>query len=256
MMNKNIADVFETFAPSEKQKERIYQSIVSGKTRGDKKATPKRVAFACAAAACIVLAAVAAILLGDHGKPDNAALVETRGVQTGQPSLSGGNPSATECDAVFTGFVFTAYRPTGGSEYLSVNFEEEAEQLTLNPDVKVLLAKYSPLMSSVPGLPFTIDIPGASDVDTIRVSVDGGALCEWDQATGVVTQRGASAEIAVGGTIYWSPFGEDADPGSLTDITMTVEAVSDGAVPGRQEVHIIQDETGCYYAVAGEPETM
>jgi hypothetical protein len=94
------------------------------------------------------------------------------------------------------------------------------------------------------------------EADTIRVSVDGGALCEWDRAAGIVTQQGTSAEITVGGTIYWSPFGEDADPDGLADVAMTVEAVSDDAVIGRQEVHIIRDETGCYYAVAGEPETL
>jgi hypothetical protein len=254
MKNKDINHAFETFTPSEEQKERMYQSTISGKTRGDWKATPKKIAFACAGAACVVIAVAAAILLSGPGKPDNTALVETGGAQTGQP-LSSSVPSVTESNA-FAGFVFTAYRPIGGAEYLSTNFEEEAEQLALTPDVKVLLAKYSPLMSSVPGLPFTIGISDGSGVDTIRVSVDGGGLCEWDQATGVVTQRGTSAGMAAGGTIYWSPLGEDADPNGLADVTMTVEAVSDRTVLGRQEVHIIQDETRCYYAVAGEPETM
>jgi hypothetical protein len=203
---------------------------------------------------CAVLAVAAAIWLPGLAGPDNAALVETSGAQTNRPLSSGGASSAAESDAVFSGFVLTTYRPAGGAEYLSADFEEEAERLTLTPDVMVALASYSPLMSCVPGLPFTIDQPDGSSVDTIRVSVDSGALCEWDQTTGIVTERGASAEIAAGGTVYWNPFGETKCESN--DITMTVEAVLDGAVAGRQEIHIIQDESGGYCAVIGEPETL
>jgi hypothetical protein len=241
----------------------MYQSIVSGKTHEDRKATPKKIAFACAAAACVVIAALAAILLSGPGKPDNAALVEPGGAQTGTAAESSVVPSATTGEPEFSGFVLLAYRPTGGAEYLSANFEEEAEQLALNPDVKVLLAKYSPLMSSVPGLPFTVglteDDMAVTDTDSLNIIADKGELIQWNQDTGIVSP--ADQSVAVEGetfrqkTIYWSPvsYGEEAD---IAEATITVEAVADGVVVGRQEIRITRDEQGYYYAVAGEPETM
>ena len=252
MRNKNIADAFASFEPTEEQKERIYGKVASGQPSADKKARRGRIAFACAAAAYAVIAAVAAILLNGRGGPDNTALLESNGAQTSEPGVSGVSPAGS---AAFSGFVFTAYRPARGTEYLNADFEEDAEQLVLTPYVEVLLGEYSPLMSSVPGLPFTVGLPDGSSACVIRVSVGGGALYEWDQATGIVTQKGNTAEIAMGGTIYWSPVISEGGA-DISSATITVEAVEDGVIVGRQQIVITCDEQGYYYAMAGEPETI
>lgn len=257
MSNRNINHAIESFAPSAEQKERIYRSIASARERGKQQAKLRlKVVFLCCAAACLIVAATAAILLSGPTRQDNAALAEPGGVQTNKPATSGGVP--TQAEPVFPGFVFTAYRPAGGAEYLSMNYVKEADQLTLTPDVKVLLSKYSLAMSSVPGLPFTVGLTGDDAenlIDTVNVSVDSGGLCEWDQNTGIVTSKGQVAEIDVGKTFYWSP----VDGGGAADViyvTITVEAVVGGDTVGRQEIVITQEEPGYYYATAGELETM
>lgn len=257
MKNNNIADTFEYLAPSEVQKDKIYRSVVSG--RGNEKAIPRfKVVFACCAVVCIIVAAV--IALDSLCRPDNAALAELGGAQTVPSAANSSVTVATQANTSFPGFVLTAYRPAGGAEYLGADYANEAERLALTPDVRVLLAKYSPVMNCVPGLPFTIDVqrdPDGLFVEAFRISVDGGELCEWNQQTGVVTRKGSLTTMDLGGTIYWSPLGsEDVSLNEPTSVIITVEAVSGGDVVGRQEIYITRDEPGWYYATAGEPELL
>ena len=255
MRDHKITDAFEAFAPSEEQRKKIYGSIAYGQQGTDR----RRTAWVCTAAACVVLAVAAAIWLPGLAVPDNAALVETSDALGNRPSSSGGVPSAAESDAIFAGFVFTTFRSTGGAEYLNADFDEEAERLTLMPDVRVLLAKYSPAMSSVPGLPFTVGLAGddtdISFIEAIKISVNSGGLCEWDQNTGIVTLKGQEAAFDVGKTFYWSPVdGEGA--ADVIYVTITVEAVAGGDTVGRQEIAITQQQPGYYYATAGELELL
>lgn len=252
MSDKNIRDTMNIFTPSEAQKERIYEKVMSGEK--EKRTGRGRLVWACAAVACAVLAVATALALSGPGKPDNAEAAQAGGSQTQQAPASIATPSAAQTDTTFSGFMLTAYTPVGGTEYLGADYEQVAEPVSLAPDVKVLLAKYSPLMSSVPGLPFTINILDGSTAEAIRIAVNGGTLCEWDQATGVVAQKGNSAEIAAGGTIYWSPLGEGSS--DICEATITVEAVANDAVVGRQEIRITQDNQGYYCATAGKPEGM
>jgi hypothetical protein len=251
MNDKDLRDTMNSFAPSEAQKERIYEKVTAGDSA--KRYGRGGIKWACAAAACAVLAAALVLALNGPYKTDHASTGQTGGMQTQQASANAVSPSAAQADAAFRGFVLTAYRPAG-TEYLGADYEQEAERVSLAPDVQVLLAKYSPLMSSVPGLPFTIDMPDDLPVDTIRVTVDNGALCEWDQATGAVTQKGSAAEITAGGTIYWSPL--DGDSADVTEATVTVEAAAGGVTVGRQQIRVTQDALGYYCATAGQPEDM
>lgn len=259
MNDKNIRDTMNSFAPTEAQKERIYAKLTSADA--GKRTGRSRTVRACAAAICAVLAVGAAIWLSGPGEGKNAALAESGEAQADQTVTSTPSASAVQADTAFSGFVFTAYRPTGGAEYLSADYAEEAEQLALAPDVKVLLAKYSPAMSSVPGLPFTIGLTEAdiavSGIDSLNISADKGELNQWDQATGFVSPAEQPAAVDGGTfrlkTVYWSPVasGGGAD---IAEAIITVEAVADGVVVGRQEIRITRDEQGYYYATAGEPE--
>ncbi len=252
MNNKNIKDTFESFSPSEGQKGKIYESVTGRQKSGEintKLPLPLKLVYALGA--CLILAALAGALLTRQTGEDVSSHKPHNTYQASMAQSSAVSVP-TEKSFVFKGFVLTAYTATG-EEYMSANYEDETEKAVLTPDVKVLLAKYSPAMSSVPGLPFTVDISAEADLDAITVSADRGMLCKWDRKTGVISPEGYITSIGKGETIYWSPIGN----GTVSDvksITVTFEAVNDDAVIGRQDIYINQEKTGYYYATAGKLE--
>lgn len=264
MKDRNIKDTFESLCPSQEQKGEIYKSITEGqdnnhiKTRAHVKAK-----FAIAAIACLILAVSAAILLDNTFNNDSVTLLEPEKTQYNKedstpstentplagikPSEENSLPVATDNKTVFNGFVLTA---------LTTNGSSKNEKTVLTPDVKVLLAQYDPGMSSVPGLPFTVDITEEDkeeSIETINVSTDRGAFYRWNRSTGVVTPCGQQITIDKGETIYWSPISNKEDANAM-NITITVEAVANNAIVGRQYIYITQDEVGYYYATVGELE--
>jgi hypothetical protein len=252
MRNKNIKDTFESFSPSEEQKEKIYKSIINRPGSKDKKIGPHfRTKLAYSLLACFILITAAAILLTCPNNNGDVSLIEPDNTQYNQTGI----PSDKR--AVFKGFILTAYAANGETSFLSANYMKETERTVLTPDVKVLLAQYTPAMSSVPGIPFTVDIAGndkdSRRIEAIDVSADSGDLIRWDRDTGIVLSEGQSAAVDAGETIYWSPIcgGDTAD---IKVVTISVEAISGSAVIGRQAIYITQDEQGFYYASAGEPE--
>ncbi len=172
------------------------------------------------------------------------------------------SPSNKEQSSIFNGFIFTVYAAGNETSYLSTNYMEDSTKIVLTPDIEISLNKFSLSMSSVPGLPFTIDISKDDidnfNIDTIKVCVDSGELNNWNRDTGVVTSEGQSITIDIigtGETIYWSP-GFDAEASNTRNIQITVEAISDSTVIGKQNIYITQDQNGYYYATVGELELM
>ncbi len=259
MKNKDIKDTFESFSPSEERKETIYESIVNKQESKDEKTKLRfSIKLAYSLIAFIILVSVAAIMLKGPTNDNDISLIEsdnTQYNQAGKPSENSGFPTATDKKKIFRGFALTAYAADSEAEYLNANFLEEAEKLLLTPDIKIPLAKYTPLMSSVPGLPFTVDLAGDDNIniEAINISADYGELNKWNRETGVVSSQGQSATIDTGETIYWSPI-TDEDFADIKNAVITVEAVADGKVAGRQKLYITQKETGYYYATAGELE--
>ncbi len=252
MKNKNIKDTFEFFAPTEEQKRIIYESIVNRQKINEKRrGLHFKAKLAYSLIACFITVVAAVILLNN-----NWSLLEpgnTHYYQANKPSDNSSLPDAT--DKIFKGFVLTAYAANSESAYLNANFMEEAEKQVLKPDVKVLLAKYTPAMSSVPGLPFTVDIKKDDKnnyyVEAINASVDCGGFDRWDRETGILTSEGQSITIDTGETIYWSPmYGDNA--ANENKITITIKAVTNNTVIGKQSIYITQDEQGYYYATIGE----
>lgn len=261
MKNKNIKDTFEFFSPSKEQEEKIYKSITDRQQSNDVKIrTHFKAKLVPAVIACIVLSVFAIIMLDNIVSNDHIALLEPGSTQYNMaelPSVNDSNPAADDKKTVFKGLVLTAYAANGEISYLSANYEEETEKAVLTPEVKILLAQYTPAMSSVPGFPFTVDTikedGDGNHVETINVSADRGALSKWDRGTGVVSPGSQSVEIDRGETIYWSPLGNE-DTSDIKHITITVEAVANNAVVGRQNIYITQDGSGNYYATVGELE--
>lgn len=107
-------------------------------------------------------------------------------------SHSGTEPITDSSAAGLSPLVVTAYGLTGDGE-------TKASPIPMERGVAIALGSYSPLMSSVPGFPFSFSYPGAQ----LEITVDAGVLCQWEDEQ--VTILGDHAQLASGGTLYWAP---------------------------------------------------
>ena len=139
----------------------------------------------------------------------------------------------------FSGFVLTAYA-AGDNDASKI-------PTVLQDDVEVVLAEYSPVMSSVPGYPFTF---GVADGDyELQISVDWGHFNYWEPPAGVVTNLGNRTTVKNGSTLYWSP-DETASLDEIPNAIITVKAVNNGEIVGSQEI-IITNTDYMYRAKLG-----
>ena len=161
--------------------------------------------------ALVAMALVLTFAVGDDAKAPSLK----------SPNLSWQNGQSD--GLMFSSFQVVAYAAGEKGAPLTGNYQEETEPTVMGIEVTVELPNYSPLMSSVPGLPFDIQFiePKVDEVkpDTIEVTVDQGSLCTWDQVTFIVEEKGKEATIQQSTTLYWSPLGMDKD---AEQSTMTV----------------------------------
>lgn len=175
----------------------------------------------------------------NHAKPDNVT------AQNPQSNYSEDSPYIVNKPSNF--LVLTAYASAKEGQVLTANFLSEASPTVLQPNVEVLLPEYTPLTSSVPGLPFTFGT-GEYGYD-ISITVDNGELLGWNQETGSITHYGKSAACSSGETLYWSPI----DEGSTTSSATISVSVTDGEkMIGKQKITITETKPGFYSATAGE----
>ncbi len=126
-------------------------------------------------------------------------------------------------NAATPGQAQTSALPAGNSELAVTVYAVEWKETVLQPDVTIALNEYSPLQSSVPGLPFIITA-GGEDLgkDSIRVDVNAGSLITWNPPDYSVKQRGNTYVVSSGDTVYWSPL--DAQGDAIGQCQMTVTA--------------------------------
>lgn len=77
----------------------------------------------------------------------------------------------------------------------------------LRTAVKMPMDMYSPMMSSVPGLPVEVEFLDSwkdSGYD-INVTCNNGILLSWNPPDYVVNEQGNSFKLSSSSTIYWSP---------------------------------------------------
>lgn len=184
------------------------------------------ITFSVSAAVCFVLMIGVAAVISDQ--INRAPLPE----YSGGPGISavGGNEGTGHRQS-FGGFVLTAYAAEENG--VTVDFTSEDTAVILQPNVDVLLGKYTPLMSSVPGLPFKFC---AADHCGMEVSVDKGTLCRWDSENGSVTQCGQTTSCAEEEILYWSPLTEDGE--TVENAVITVIAKDEGRIVGEQKMYI------------------
>ncbi len=113
-----------------------------------------------------------------------------------------------------------------------VNSDNKDFQLTISPD------KYSPAMSSTPGIKFT---PINSD-NTVKYecSASEGQFLTWDNS--IITQLGQQCEIRSGKSIYWSPLSS----GDKAEIVVTIKMIKDGKMISQKRAIIGKDDDILY----------
>lgn len=226
--------------------EEIVAQAAVGEPRREKKGAC-RWRLALAACACLLLAGTALsfqLLLGDSPSQGNEH-------QPGELAASitpGATPPA---------LAITAYVPLESQGLLTARYQAETQATTLTPGFQLPLARYNPALSSVPGLPFTLQAPGA---DSLQLFCTAGELLNWDPQTGIVTRNGDDLTCQSGDTVYWSPlgkaYGRDDGPawtgdGVATVTRIEVVARKNGRELGAQTLYI--GAAGEWYYAAVSP---
>ena len=123
------------------------------------------------------------------------------------------------------------------------NLENDNSYVEMKLNTKVLIESYSPLMSSVPGMPFEISYEGAE----INISVDKGDILYWDgskEGDSKVYNQGKNCTFNDSHEIYWSPsYDEDSNKG-----IMTIEVIKNGKIIEEAIIQYIEDDYK-YYAI-------
>ena len=123
------------------------------------------------------------------------------------------------------------------------NLENDDSYVEMKLNTKVLIESYSPLMSSVPGMPFEISYEGAE----INISVDKGNILYWDgskKGDSKVYNQGKNCTFNDSHEIYWSPsYDEDSNKG-----IMTIEVIKNGKIIEEAIIQYIEDDYK-YYAI-------
>lgn len=109
-------------------------------------------------------------------------------------------------DSILDMFTVKVYATESENTYLTANYNEETDEKILEPKVKLLLASYNQLMSSVPGLPLKIETNNVNkSIDEILITTDNGEFATWDQETGEVQIKGKNVSLNDTNTLYWTP---------------------------------------------------
>lgn len=253
MKNKRIIDAWNRITPGEDVEDRILDNILKhSKTKGSSKVTVfTRNKIFVPVAVCLLLLFLFSSFIQ---KEDNSKLGDIASVDQ---IITTSIPD-DKTEPAFNGFVLTAYAAEAEDTYLSADYQKDTIATVLKPDVKVLLAAYSPLMSSVPGLPFTFSLNSSGDnslqADSMKITVDNGELLSWDIGTGIVTSKGTSVSCKNGETLYWSPLSTtDSQRTNITslDTQIIITAIMEGKEIGQQTIYITE-VNGNYYAKVGE----
>lgn len=109
--------------------------------------------------------------------------------------------------------------------------------------ISLPLPQYSPLMSSVPGLPIRIS---AEKSDRILITTAEGSLLTWTAPASAVEDNGKTLQIRSGETVYWSP-----PPGTFSgSVVLIIEEYQNNRVAGSSRVTIRSTDQNTYTATA------
>lgn len=155
-------------------------------------------------------------------------------------------------DAVLMGFSVLAYSPKTANQSLTPNYLDETVQTKLKPNIRVLMANFSPLTSSVPGYPFKFVFTqqDSKNVDNyeMRITTNNGELLDWNRETGDITNYGKDHKVDPNKTLFWSPLGGTE---IATNANIIISIIKDEKKIGEQ-IMKIYEENNLYYAITNE----
>ena len=168
----------------------------------------------------------------------------------GEPAVSSGQaailPERSPSSALRLQLV--AYAAQKEDDVLTGNYETQGTATLLTSSTEVLLPQYSPLMSSVPGYPFTFGATGPSTLQ-LQISVTEGELVRWENNQ--IISLGQSTCVSPNETLYWSPI----DQQQPVDIAvLTVTAMDGENVLGKESILIQATDTLGHYTATIQPE--
>lgn len=106
--------------------------------------------------------------------------------------------------------------------------------------------KYTPAMSSTPGIRITPEYRGS--LEKVKYTTDYGTLLKWDASTGNITNGGKTLEMPPDIPAYWSAIEEQGAAAVDKDTIVTVELLDEnGRIIGIKKLVIIFD--GSFYTV-------
>ncbi|MCA0758729.1 hypothetical protein KP806_27100 [Paenibacillus sp. N4] len=124
-------------------------------------------------------------------------------------------------------------------------YADDGSAVEMKPNVELPLGNYSPIMSSVPGLPLQI---GSSEADSISVLAEHGTLAEWSPPASKVINKGSNASIKPGETLYWSPMSEASEWEENPSTLITVIAYKGKKEIGRRQIEVrVNEDNPLYY---------
>lgn len=120
------------------------------------------------------------------------------------------------------------YSRTDAQKYFTDDLREygkdvrtfEAFLRSLDYRISVFPEKYTPLMSSTPGIRILAEYPGSAG--TVRYSAEKGAFFTWDTTTGRISKAVKTLELSYGNPAYWSPLNEEEQRREVGDSRVTV----------------------------------
>lgn len=116
--------------------------------------------------------------------------------------------------------------------------------------VAVSPEKYTPAMSSTPGIKLLAVYEGNRNIQTVQYNTEKGTFITWDQSTGKITQEGKTVKLPYGKDVYWSSISAEEMPEQDEDkeaiVNITLLGKGEKQLCNRQ-IKIIQNEG--YYEV-------
>lgn len=127
-----------------------------------------------------------------------------------------------------------------------IAYASDGRDRELGQGVEVLMEQYSPLISSAPGIPFSIQYK--ESIDEMKIEVNKGNIILWHKDDGVVENKGKIYEGKKEDIIYWSPLENQKLVDENTEISIKV--IKDKNIVEEKQVSIklIDEKKGIYSA--------
>ncbi len=114
------------------------------------------------------------------------------------------------------------------------------DRVLLKDNIKIKLASYNNLMSSVPGYPIFFKFDRDKKVDYINISVKNGSILKWDsEDTFEVSELFTNCKIETDDTLYFKV---------NKDTVITIDGFKDKKIAFSKKILITEDKNFNYYA--------